>query len=397
MKTMLPTALLRILAPMLGTVINTKASLPSLRCVRITSGGSMFRIEATDLDRTVVVQVGPDDPTPDFDAFVEWIKIKDTINRDFAEIDLVNHDGKWLGDIRSAKDGVSYKDEILAFDDTEGWPHIESFIKGCDTGWHPVDGTFQRDYTASRPLASDDPTRYTIMGILLETADKQFVSTNGRALVTIENRSLPTFPETTRGSLILPSHGFLSCDLLKDRDGEIRFGTTYDYDQDGPESKKFVSPENRIPEHFEYRTEIGAVKIFFWSRLIEGNYPNWRQVIPKHTGHATVTFLDPSAALKQLRTFKLKRTDYVTINAFERSVRFTTGKASFETPATSDGVRVINIGVGYLDYLLASGFKTVQILDERSPMVGIRDGQQLIVMPCSTAEMKKADTMAEAA
>jgi hypothetical protein len=381
---------------MISTVVDNKASLPVLRCVRIVSGAATLRLEATDLDRTVIVQIGPDDPAPAFDAAVEWTKIKEAIGRDSISIDINTSGKKWSGTISSVKGKVSYQTEILAFPIKE-WPMFESAIHGSDTGWHPLDASFTADYTSMRPICSDDPTRYVITGVLYDAVAKTLVSTNGRALTTVTNDRLPEFPATTSRQLILPDHGFLSCDLIRDRDAEIRFGTRFDYDAKGPKSKEYLEPASRFPDNLEYKVEIGAVKIFFWTRLIDGFYPNWRQVMPQHQHPVVIRLEDPAEAYKLLRSFKLKAADTVKISTYSRSVKFETSGGSFEVEATGGGVRFINIAVRYLDYLLADGYQVFQIEDERTPLLASRSDHQLVIMPCTTQEMKQAEEARAAA
>ena len=106
---------------------------------------------------------------------------------------------------------------------------------------------------------STDETRYVLNGILFSLKENKLtmVATDGRRLALVDLEV--EFPRSQEGDLIVPSKCVGELQRLLGEDGEL----------------KMLVGENQIAFDVNGRLLV--------SKLIEGNYPNYRQVIPAET------------------------------------------------------------------------------------------------------------------
>jgi len=122
--------------------------------------------------------------------------------------------------------------------------------------YHINQGVFKEMLRKSAYAVSTDETRYVLNGVLLsfKNCKLTMVATDGRRLALVEFEV--EFPKEAEGDLILPSKAVNEVlRSLKD-EGEL----------------KIYSKENQIVFEFD--------NILICSKLIEGTYPNYKQVIP---------------------------------------------------------------------------------------------------------------------
>ena len=117
-------------------------------------------------------------------------------------------------------------------------------------------GTFSEMLQRTAYAASTDETRYVLNGVLLsfKEAKLTMVATDGRRLALIENEV--DFPDEAASEMILPSKAVQELIHVLGDEGELRI----------------YSKENQII--FEFGN------VFVASKLIDGTYPNYKQVIP---------------------------------------------------------------------------------------------------------------------
>jgi len=127
-------------------------------------------------------------------------------------------------------------------------------------------GVFRNMLSLTGYAASNDETRYVLNGVLLslKAGKLTIVATDGRRLALIEQEL--EFPEEAERDLILPSKAVDElCKTLSD-DGTVKIDAT----------------ENQIAFNFSFSSTSSRKKgdMLVVSKLIEGTYPNFKQVIP---------------------------------------------------------------------------------------------------------------------
>lgn len=122
--------------------------------------------------------------------------------------------------------------------------------------YHLNQGTFREMLRKTCYAASTDETRHVLNGILLSFKDEKLtmVATDGRRLALIEQEV--DFPKEAERDVILPTKAVSELVHTLGSDGDL----------------KVFAGDNQIA--FEFG------EIFVSSKLIEGTYPNFRQVIP---------------------------------------------------------------------------------------------------------------------
>ena len=221
--------------------------------------------------------------------------------------------------------------------------------------------------------ASDDTTRYILNSAFVDVSKKDchcVVGTDGRHLYASNSFSLPL-----KDSVIIPSHRFLEWKDFS-ADGEWRLKA-------GP------SVDNKELEHLQITTRRWR----FITRKMEGNYPNWRQVVPDMTGaKTTVEIENPEPILQAIQRMPDHDPVYHTIGlAMQQGALLLLGKANatdtdwFSVPianakATGKDTRV-NVNRKLLAKALAFGLTRLEIIDAVSPLRLVHAGRQMIVMP----------------
>lgn len=122
--------------------------------------------------------------------------------------------------------------------------------------YHIDQGVFREMLRKTSYAASTDETRYVLNGVLLSfNGDKlTVVATDGRRLALVEYEM--EFPKEAETDLVLPSKAVNELLHVLEDNGELKIST----------SEKQIT--------FEFGETVVA------SKLIEGTYPNFRQVIP---------------------------------------------------------------------------------------------------------------------
>jgi DNA polymerase-3 subunit beta len=236
------------------------STLPILTCVLLDFGESEISATRTNLDQTLKVSID----VPDADFGKPWsvvlpaaplLKILST-----EKGDLVMDQQK--SKLRITAEHAVYTMETFPVDE---WPRGET-----------VDGT-GADIECSRwsdklahvaVASSDDNTRYILNGVLLELGRKhglRLVATDGRRLHVIEE-SCKAADEVT---IVVPTP---AVKVLSRLGGES-------------ESLSLAVQEGKLAAFWWF---AGRVKCRLQTKLIEGTFPNWRQVVPAAADDDTV-------------------------------------------------------------------------------------------------------------
>jgi hypothetical protein len=176
--------------------------------------------------------------------------------------------------------------------------------------------------------------------------------------------------------VIIPDHRFL---------GWKGFG------QDGDWVLRIEADKNGKPAYIEL-TSFGWT---FVSKAIDGNYPNWRQVLPDPSGRKTTIkvsanalaeFADiigklPSDAINQAVGLKLDRQGKLVLFSRAGGTNEPTEVAFSSAEVTGKPVTVL-LNRNYLAKALRFGLNEIQIQDALSPVrCTDQSGRQLIIMP----------------
>ena len=234
------------------TAINTKSTLPILSNILIEATNDNLILTTTDLDIGIVstIAVKPSIagaitvPAKKFSDIIKELPDNETISISVKKNNLVTIDCE----------KSSFK--IMGLPKEE-FPQLPEFKdKDSITLQQKKLKTMLRltNFAISR-----DETRYVLNGILfvIKPTHIRLVATDGRRLAMIEDKM--QLPKTLERKFIVPTKAIMELDRTLGEDGEV----------------KIFFSDNQI------FFDTGATRIV--SRLIEGDFPNYEQVIPKET------------------------------------------------------------------------------------------------------------------
>src|SRR6266481_3550431 len=237
-------------------VVSTRTTLPILSNVLLRADGQKLEFTATDLDVTVVCGVEAKVKKPG--ASTVPVKRLFGIVRELgnSEIDL-EVDDKNVCSIRS---GASfYKINGLSADE---FPPMAKFKedKKVVLPQETIKGMMKKTSFA----ISTDESRYVLNGIFISLKDHKMtmVATDGRRLAMVDEEV--DVSEKSQGEFIVPAKAVNELNRLLQDKGEIEVRYA----------------ENQAS--FTLKDEKGS-SVLIVTKLIEGNYPNYRQVIPAET------------------------------------------------------------------------------------------------------------------
>jgi DNA polymerase-3 subunit beta len=234
-------------------VVSTRTTLPILSNVLLRAEGDKLEFTATDLDVTIACSV--EAKVKKSGASTVPVKKLFGIVRELSspEIDI-EVDEKHLASIRS---GASfYKINGLS---AEEFPPPPKFKE--DKKVVLPQQTLKAMLKKTSFAISNDESRYVLNGIFISLKDHKMtmVATDGRRLALVDEEM--DVSEKSQGEFIIPSKVVNELNrLLTDKgEVEIRFSDN--------QASFMLKDDNRF-------------SILIITKLIEGNYPNYRQVIP---------------------------------------------------------------------------------------------------------------------
>jgi DNA polymerase III sliding clamp (beta) subunit (PCNA family) len=369
MKAVLSGKVLSHFAPFLKTCVANR-TLPILRCVRIRQGVGGTEISTTDLDRHLSVSIGsPTDPTA-FDCCLNAAEVF-KIAAD-AKGDLLTFE--YDRDSEAEKNcSVRFKNMVRAL---PGYPGSEfpvplAFGKNV-TPWSEMPADFIRGIQLTETALSHDETRYVLNGHFLNFAPPTgLVGCDGRRL---EFYRLDTMPVMTRKmekafsavgnpGIIIPRSKFFANPALL-TPFQFRMGGSPD------------SPSQDLVNIAEFRFAVGPFTMTFQTRLIEGNYPNWRQVMPPLENRKFRVIFPPETvnatrAIAAVNSPKIKNT---VLRIEDSECEFSRDGSSISVPVVicdgqaPDGFR-ISFDAKFLHDAVSSGHLVADFSDADSPAV----------------------------
>jgi DNA polymerase-3 subunit beta len=229
-------------------VVSTRTTLPILSNVLLQADGDQVRLTTTDLDVGVSGGITAQIERPG--ATTLPARRLSTIVRELPAAEVqIEVDSKNVASIRC---GQSFF-KILGLPEEE-FPPLPKFD---DTRTFTIPQQALRDALKKTSYAiSTDETRYVLNGILFSFKENKLtlVATDGRRLALVDLEI--EFPRSQEVDIIVPTKAVTELGRLLGDEGDVRLSVG----------------ENQVS--FQINDTLLA------SKLIEGNYPNYRQVIP---------------------------------------------------------------------------------------------------------------------
>jgi len=233
-------------------VVSTRTTLPILSNVLIRAEGAHVEFTATDLDVTVACKVEAKVSQPG--ATTLPVKKLFGIVRELTGDIEIETDDKNLSSIRCGSS--FFKIHGLGADEFPPLPKFKDDKKVSQ----PQENIRAMIRKTSFAVSTDE-SRYVLNGIFvsLKEGKMTLVATDGRRLALVDEEV--DISEKSAGEFIVPAKAINELNrLLQDKgDVELKFG------------------ENQAS--FALKNETG-LSVLLITKLIEGNYPNYRQVIP---------------------------------------------------------------------------------------------------------------------
>ena len=365
----LPIAELKPALTGLGKIIGKRCTLPVLGHLKIerTKDG-WTALTATDLDHHVTVRLEQPSDGEALSLLVPYDELlKITKNCQKNDTVLIRSGAKASVTIQYAIGNQVAEAKVgsLPVDEFPPTPRIN----GEEVA---IPDALRTSIHEAMECASEDATRLVLNGAFIDTSKKDghyVVGTDGGHLYASNSFSLPL-----KSSLIIPSNKFIGWkEFNNDGQWQLKVGT--------PQTKDDTAP-----------FQISSRRWRFIGRQIDGNYPNWRQVIP--TSFSTSVEFDPQSVAQIIQTVE-RMPDHdkiyhaLGIEVKRKRVNLLC-KSAADQPwiavevddATSKGPDVkVHLNRHLLVKALEFGLLRLDLIDSLSPMRFSNGGRQMIVMP----------------
>jgi DNA polymerase III subunit beta len=311
-------------------VVSTRTTLPILSNVLLRAEGERLEFTATDLD--VTISSGVEAKVKKAGASTVPVKKLFGIVRELgnSEIDIEVDDKN----VCSVRSGPSfYKINGLSADEFPPLPKFKD-EKKVILPQETIRGMMKKTSFA----ISTDESRYVLNGIYLSLKDHKLtmVATDGRRLAHVDQEV--DVNEQSYGEFIVPAKAVNELNRLLQDKGEIEIRYA----------------ENQAS--FTLKDEKGGT-ILIITKLIEGNYPNYRQVIPAETKERI-------ALSREEFLHALRRAEIMTSEK-SNSVKLNFGKNRLEITANSPevGEAKESLAINYKGPEMAIAFNPKYVID----------------------------------
>ena len=342
-------------------IIPSKTGIAVLGCVRFYVEGGDLKAQATDLDQTLVYRFDNAEVGGSGEIIVPFPAIKELARGDASDTVCLEQGG----------DKVTVTNSV-------GGHEVTSTAEGPEARDWPESGPeipvqeakgFLKAYRRMAPFASADETRRTLQCVYVDVSgtgehNATLVATDGRRLCCCNSLSLPVDDEH---GVMVPVTKFLLWNGLAE---DVQMGVS--------------------------KTKSGGrvcVRSGPWTYLVksvDGQYPNWRQVVPVKDGMAhTLTFTDADAEAMTKIVPALPGKEAVGIEGGDGRVtlRGQDGDRQVRVPLTA-GSAYAGSGCGiivnrfYLLDMLRAGFRNFMFADQVSPLLSDDGkGAKHVLMP----------------
>jgi hypothetical protein len=248
-----------------------------------------------------------------------------------------------------------------------------------------LDDAFKVAVWEALECASVDSSRYVLNGACLDTRNKEahyVIGTDGRHLY-----SANSFRFNLPEPLIIPTAKFVTWPgFMNDGPWKLRMLPAIKVD---PKDKK-ADKSKEAPPWLQIDSEHWS----YVARAIDGQYPNWKQVLPTVDGKWTQVVLDPSAAKDMLRAIPLlpgadtlNHTIVLEVGPDGLALKAQGAEQKDWTRILVDGARItgksteVAMNRDYLLRALRFGFSEIHINGSLTPVVFSSAAKTMIVMP----------------
>ena len=246
-------------------VVGNNTQFPELKNVLIKAENGIVTLTTTNLDLAIRCAIKAEVESAG-DITLPAKKLAQIIMAaPLQEITVESTDGV-QGSIRSGT--VNYKINGLK---AEGFPPLPSFVNQHSYEFNP-----QELLNMLRSVSyaqSADENRYVLNSVFFNFAEDKLtlVATDGKRLALI-SRELKLTPEE-EGSIILPKNTVSELEKLLTQGKSVKISF----------NNRQVAFDITVGEESESNGLTGS--IYLVSKILEGNYPNYKQVIPKEAEH----------------------------------------------------------------------------------------------------------------
>ncbi len=244
------------LAEILATIkwsVPAKATIPVLSNVLISFADGRLALSGTNIDahsiiETDVVSRSGGSVTVDARTFSQIVaKLSgEDITVDVRGTSIVVSDGQ----NETRLDGIPAS-EFVPVPSAE---YVSEFVMSG--------GQLKVAMSAAIPFASHDHTRYILNSVYMDFAKKALVATDGRRLVVVD---APALSVASTSGVILPIQA-----------AETLAGTL-------PEAAMVSVALAKSGRYVKFNVAMGTTVYTYISKLVDGNYPNYTQVIPRES------------------------------------------------------------------------------------------------------------------
>lgn len=249
-------------------VVGSKASMPILSNVLIEAVGETLSVTTTNLDLGICARIKAS--VEDEGAITLPVKRLATIVKELPNSD-VSVEASPNNQVKIASGGSLFKIMGISRDE---FPALPEFAD--DRSFTIEQSTLAGMLRSVSYAQSSDETRYMLNGVYFKFSEPEdadgsgklsLVATDGRRLAKIDHDM--EVGESLSGSLILPAKTVSELTRLLDKG----------------ETLKIAFNDRRVSFQIHTKDEADGFvgDILLVSKVVEGNYPNYQQVIPKET------------------------------------------------------------------------------------------------------------------
>lgn len=348
MRLQIPTSELKTAIAGLSKVVNKRAPIPVLSCLRLDAEGQTVRLTGTSIDQTATYEI----------AMAESVSVPVSvlIPLDALQAVLKTAQGSNI-EIEPGKDAVTIVTEVAGQNigrcietlEIQDWPEL---APPSDT--NPVEPGFLTQIRTALTFASTDDSRTLLKSVLLDMDAKK-----GHRIVATDSRRLNIFPcgiLPLAESVIVPSTKFLNWSKLY---GDTRIGA---------DKKTFT---------------LRCGPWVYTTQVVEGAFPRYTQVVPDYGKDISTVELSPEDVQVLVKTLPGMpghegADGTIILRLAPKAVRVCSresdkvSEAAIRLEKSVCSGTPVSIGLDrrfFRDALLA-GFRLWQVRDSTSPLVG---------------------------